>query len=331
MNQETFKALVLRQQERRTSASIEQFTEDALPEGDVLIAVEYSSLNYKDGLAVTGKGKVVLVFPIVPGIDLAGTVLTSESPAYKAGDRVVITGWGLGERHWGGYAQKARVKSEWILPLPDGLDSRRAMAIGTAGFTAMLCVMTLEEAGVAPDGGPVLVTGAGGGVGSVAVAVLANLGYQVTALTGRPEIHDSLRDLGATEIIERGTMEEPARPLETQRWAGAVDTVGGKILARVLAETYYRGSVAACGLAAGFDLPATVMPFILRGVSLRGVESVLCPMPRRKKAWERLARDLPMDTLDRFTRVISLEDVPQAAKEILAGKVHGRIVVALNS
>jgi acrylyl-CoA reductase (NADPH) len=331
MSQDPFKALVLHQMERKTTASIESVSEEDLPEGDVLVAVEYSSLNYKDGLAVTGKGKVVLVFPIVPGVDLAGTVLTSESPAFKPGDRIVVTGWGLGERQWGGYARKARVRSEWILPMPAGLDARRAMAIGTAGFTAMLCVMALEEAGVAPDSGPVLVTGAGGGVGSIAVAILANLGYQVTALTGRPEIHDSLRELGASEIVERSSMEEPPRPLESQRWAGAVDTVGSKILARVLAETYYRGAVAACGLAAGFDLPATVMPFILRGVRLSGVESVLCPMPQRKIAWARLVQDLPMAMLDRLTRVISLEQVPAAAADILAGKVHGRVVIDLNA
>jgi len=331
MSEEVFKALVLRHIERKTLANIERLTEDALPEGDVLVAVEYSSLNYKDGLAVTGKGKVALVFPLVPGIDLAGTVLRSESPAFKPGDRIVVTGWGIGERHWGGYAQKARVQSGWILPMPMGLNARRAMAIGTAGFTAMLCVMALEDAGVAPDSGPVLVTGAGGGVGSIAVAVLANLGYHVTALTGRSEIHGSLRELGALEIIDRTSMEAPPHPLESQRWAGAVDTVGGKILARVLAETYYRGAVAACGLAGGHDLPATVMPFILRGVSLLGVESVLCPMPRRKKAWKRLERDLPMAMLDRLTRVISLEDVPAVAEEILAGKVHGRVVVDLNT
>ena len=331
MSQETFKALVLRQRDRKTDADIEQLDVSALPEGDVLAAVAHSSLNYKDGLAVTGKGKVIRVFPCVPGIDLAGSVLESGSPAYKTGDRIIITGWGLGERHWGGYAQRARVKSEWVQPMPDQLDTRRAMAIGTAGFTAMLCVMTLEEAGVTPDRGPVLVTGAGGGVGSVAVTVLANLGYQVTAATGRPEIHDSLRELGASEIVERATLEEPARPLEAQRWAGAVDTVGGKILARVLAETYYHGCVAACGLAGGADLPATVMPFILRNVSLRGAESVLCPMPRRKEAWTRLVRDLPMETLDRLTTVIPLEGVQRAAGDILAGKVHGRVVVDLNA
>lgn len=327
MSQETFKALVLRQPEKKTIAEIEQLTIDDLPEGDVLIAVEHSSLNYKDGLAVTGKGKIIRVFPCVPGIDLAGTVLESGSPAYAAGDKILITGWGLGERHWGGYSQKARVKSEWVQPLPEQLDTRRAMAIGTAGFTAMLCIMTLEEAGVTPDRGPVLVTGAGGGVGSVAVAVLANLGYQVTAATGRPEIHDSLRELGASEILERSALEEDARPLEAQKWVGAVDTVGGKILARVLAETYYHGCVAACGLAGGAGLPTTVMPFILRNVSLRGAESVLCPMPRRKEAWERLARDLPVETLDRITTMIPLEDVQKAAGDILAGNIHGRVVV----
>ncbi len=331
MTQDTFKALLLRQQEGKTNPVIENLTTEKLPEGDVLVAVEYSSLNYKDGLAVTGKGKIVREFPMVPGIDLAGTVLESHSPDYKPGDRVVVTGWGMGERYWGGYSQRQRLRSQWLVPLPKDLDTRRAMAIGTAGFTAMLCVMTLEQAGLKPGHNkPILVTGAAGGVGSVAVALLANLGYEVSAVTGRSEQNDYLRDLGASEIVTRTEMAVSPHPLETQRWAGAVDTVGGTILARVLAETHYGGTVAACGLAGGVDLPTTVMPFILRGVCLCGVDSVMCSLERRKAAWVRLATDLPDKALDEMTQVVSLEQVPQLAEDILAGQVRGRIVVDLN-
>ena len=332
MTQNTFKALLLRQEEGKTHQDIESLTTERLPDGEVLVAVEYSSLNYKDGLAVTGKGKIVREFPMVPGIDLAGTVLESDSPDYKTGDKVVVTGWGVGERYWGGYSQRQRLRSQWLVPLPENLDTQRAMAIGTAGFTAMLCVMTLEEGGLNSEHKkPILVTGAAGGVGSVAVALLAKLGYNVSAVTGRPEQNDYLRDLGAKEIITRAEMAASPRPLENQRWAGAVDTVGGTILARVLAETHYGGTVAACGLAAGIDLPTTVMPFILRGVRLCGVDSVMCSFERRKTAWHRLETDLPSKTLDEMTKVVSLEQVPQLAEDILAGQVRGRIVVDPNA
>lgn len=331
MTETTFKALVLRQADKQTVARLETLSTADLPDGDVLVAVEYSGLNYKDGLAVTGKGKIVRRFPLVPGIDLAGTVLESASPDYKPGDKVVLTGWGVGERYWGGYSQRQRVRSDWLVPLPSGLDTRQAMAIGTAGFTAMLCVLALEQAGVSPAADkPVLVTGASGGVGSVAVALLAHLGYQVTAVTGRPENQDYLRTLGASGFVGREEMAAPARPLETQRWVGAVDTVGGKILARVLAEIDYGGSVAACGLAGGTELPTTVMPFILRGVALLGVDSVMCPLPRRRQSWARLAQDLPVERLEHITQPATLEQVPRLAEEILAGKVRGRVVIDPN-
>ena len=333
MADNTFKALVLTQENQQTIPAIRQLSIADLPAEDVLVAVEYSSLNYKDGLAVTGKGRIVRQFPMVPGIDLAGTVLESDSPDYQPGDKVVLTGWGVGERYWGGYTQKARLRSQWLIPLPEGLDAQRAMAIGTAGFTAMLCVMALEEANIdrAADY-PVLVTGASGGVGSVAVALLANLGYRVAAVTGRPETQDYLRGLGASVFVTRDEMTTPATsPLETQRWAGAVDTVGSKMLARVLAETAYGGAVAACGLAGGVDLPTTVMPFILRGVRLLGVDSVMCPISRRKQAWARLVRDLPNSALGGIARVASLEEVPQLASDIVAGKVRGRVVVNPNA
>lgn len=331
MTQETFRALVLTEEEGRTQSELRELTLADLPEGDVLVAVEYSSLNYKDGLAVTGKGKIVRTFPFVPGIDLAGTVIESEGTAFRPGERVVLTGWGVGERYWGGYSQRARLRSDWLVRLPKGLDSKHAMAIGTAGFTAMLCVMKLEEDGITPDKGTVVVTGASGGVGSVAVSVLARLGYTVAAVTGRPESADYLRGLGASVIVDRAEMLEKPRPLEKQRWAGAVDTVGGVMLARVLAEMDYGGSVAACGLAGGHDLPATVMPFILRGVSLRGVDSVMCPPARRQEAWNRLVRDLPLETLDEVMQVFPLTEIPSWAERILAGQVRGRAVVDVNA
>lgn len=331
MTDNTFKALVLYQEDSKTVPRIETLNTSTLPAGDVLVAVEYSSLNYKDGLAVTGKGKIVRQFPLVPGIDLAGTVLESVSPAYKPGDKVVLTGWGVGERYWGGYSQLQRVHSEWLVPLPAGLDSKQAMALGTAGFTARLCVLALEQAGMTPAvSKPVLVTGASGGVGSVAVALLARLGYQVTAVSGRPENEQYLRTLGATGFISRATMAAPARPLEAQRWAGAVDTVGGQVLARVLAEIDYGGSVAACGLVGGTELPTTVMPFILRGVNLLGVDSVMCPLPRRRLAWARLVDDLPAEIVGRITHFATLEDVPRLAEDIVAGKVRGRVVIDPN-
>ncbi len=309
---DTFSALILTQDNAgKTIAEVRQLTNDDLPEGDVMVAVDYSSLNYKDGLAITGKGKIVRTWPMVPGIDLAGTVLESDSTDYVAGDQVVLTGWSVGEKYWGGYSQRQRVQSKWLVPLPDGLDSQRAMAIGTAGFTAMLCVMTLEDAGITPDKGTVLVTGASGGVGSVAVAILAKLGYTVAAVSGRPEGEAYLRQLGAAEFISREEMAQPPRPLERQRWAGAIDTVGSTLLARVLAETQYGGCVAACGLAGGADLPTTVLPFILRNVSLRGVDSVMCPVAWRKKAWGRLVQDLPADALGEIGHTVGLEELPE--------------------
>ncbi len=331
MQHEQFKALVLDQDDGDVHASIKELSPDALPAGDVTVAVAYSSLNYKDGLAVTGQGKIVRAYPMVPGIDLAGTVAESRSPDYKPGDEVVLTGWGVGERHWGGYAELARVKSEWLVPLPAGLSLRQAIGLGTAGLTAMLAVLALEENGLRPgtDGErPVIVTGAAGGVGSVAVALLARLGYTVAASTGRPDLRDYLKGLGASQLVERATLAAPSsRPLESEHWASAIDTVGSATLASLLRTTAYGGSVAACGLAGGSDLPTTVLPFILRGVNLLGIDSVLCPPERRRAAWERLARDLPAGALERITQVAPLADVPRLAGEILQGRVRGRVVV----
>ena len=326
-----FKALLLTEDGGRTVSQIRELSNADLPEGDVLLAVEYSSLNYKDGLAITGKGKIVRQWPLVPGIDLAGRVLESSSPDYAPGDPVVLTGWGVGEKYWGGYSQRQRVQSQWLVPLPSGLDTRQAMAIGTAGFTAMLCVMTLEEAGVTPDKGTVVVTGASGGVGSIAVAILAGLGYTVAAVSGKADAEAYLRDLGASEILSRDEMARPPRALEGQRWAGAIDTVGGSMLARVLAETAYGGCVAACGLAGGTDLPTTVMPFILRNVSLRGVDSVSCPSARRREAWQRLVSDLPAAALGEIGQVASLEQLPELAEKITSGQIRGRVIVDPNA
>ena len=330
-NGETFSALILREtDDGRYKPAFEQLDVTDLQEGDVLVAVEYSSLNYKDGLAVTGKGKIARRLPLIPGIDLAGTVLESSSAEFSPGDPVLLTGYGVGEKHYGGYAQRARVWSEWLVPMPQSLDSRRAMAIGTAGFTAMLCVMALEEGGVTPDRGPVLVTGAAGGVGSIAVSLLAALGYEVVAVTGRPETHEFLSYLGAARFVDRETMSASARPLESQLWAGAVDAVGSTTLARVLAETSRDGTVAACGLAGGIDLPATVMPFILRGVRLQGIDSVQTPMSRRREAWARLGRDLSLEKLDQLTSEVPLSAIVEHAGNILAGRVRGRTVVNVN-
>ncbi len=332
MNNNRFSALMLTEVEGKTEANIEQLAEGDLPEGDVLLETDYSSLNYKDALAVTGKGKIVRNWPMVPGIDIAGTVLASDSGDYQPGDKVVLTGWSVGERYWGGYSQRQRVRSQWLVPMPEGLDARRAMTIGTAGFTAMLCVMALEEAGITPDRGTVLVTGASGGVGSVSLAILNRLGYKVAALTHNPDKHDFVRDLGASEIVDGPEWSEKARPLEKQRWAGAIDAVGSGVLARVLAEVDYEGAVAACGLAGGADLPTTVMPFILRGVRLQGIDSVMCPLERRKQAWQRLVTDLPMAALDKIgSREVSLAEVPQAAADLLAGKITGRVLVNLKA
>ena len=328
---DTFKALVLTEEDGKTVSTIRSLSNDDLPEGDVLLAVEYSSLNYKDGLAITGKGKIVRQWPLVPGIDLAGTVMESSSPDYAKGDKVVLTGWSVGEKYWGGYSQRQRVQSKWLVPLPAGLDSRQAMAIGTAGFTAMLCVMALEEAGITPDRGTIVVTGASGGVGSIAVAILAKLGYTVAAVSGKADAGDFLRGLGAAEILSRDEMSQPPRPLEKARWAGAVDTVGSSMLARVLAETDYGGCVAACGLAGGFDLPTTVMPFILRNVRLQGVDSVMCPVDRRRVAWQRLVDDLPARALGEIGQVASLGQLPELAEKITNGAVRGRIIVDPNA
>ncbi|NJN46660.1 MAG: oxidoreductase [Candidatus Competibacteraceae bacterium] len=332
MRDNTFKALMLNKDNDRTVANILALSETDLPEGDVLVAVEYSSLNYKDGLAVTGKGKIIRTFPLVPGIDLAGTVLESAAPDYAIGDKVVLTGWSVGERYWGGYTQRARLQSRWLTPLPDGLNTWQAMALGTAGFTAMLCVLALESGGLTPAvTKPVLVTGASGGVGSIAVALLAKLGYTVAAVTGRPESRSYLSELGARECVEREAMAAASRPLENQRWAAVVDTVGNTVLARALAEVDYGGTVAACGLAGGADLPTSVMPFILRGVNLLGVDSVMCPSSKRRLAWNRLAQDLPADALVRIAaQTVGLEDVPALAGDIIAGKVRGRVVVDPN-
>jgi acrylyl-CoA reductase (NADPH) len=310
-------------------ASLEELTESDLPAGDVTVDVAWSSLNYKDGLAVTGKGKIARTFPMVCGIDLAGVVADTESPDWHVGDEVVVTGWGLSETHPGGYTTRQRVRAEWLVRAPDGMSLRQTMAVGTAGLTAMLCVLALEDQGLGPGGDrPVLVTGAGGGVGSVAVAVLSHLGHQVAASTGRPEIAEYLRSLGAAEIVDRAELAvEPGRPLEKERWAAAVDTVGSTTLATAIRQTAYRGSVAACGLAGGSDLPVTVLPFILRGVNLLGVDSVQCPGSLRARAWARLASDLPSDLLDAMTTVEPLGAVPRVAEEILAGRTRGRVVV----
>jgi len=326
-----FDALVLTQHADGTvQAAIQQLTPADLPAGDVLVQVSYSGLNYKDGLAVTNTGKIVRSFPMVPGIDFAGTVIESQSPTYAVGDAVVLTGWGVGERHWGGYAGMARVSADWLVPLPAGLTPKQAMGIGTAGFTAMLSVLALEEHGVTPDAGEVVVTGAAGGVGSIAVALLAQLGYRVVASTGRTEQHAYLHELGAAECIGREVLAAPSkRPLESSRWAGAVDTVGGDTLAGVLRTMNAGGSVAACGLAGGSHLNTTVMPFILRGVNLLGIESVNCPLPRRRLAWERLVRDLPLAKLEAMIETARLADVPRLAAAIVAGQVRGRVVIEL--
>lgn len=325
----TFKALVVESSEPYT-ARIRPVSPDELSPGDVRVQVAYSSLNYKDGLAITGAGKVIRSFPLAPGIDFAGTVLESASPEYQPGDLVVLTGWGVGERHWGGLSQQVRVKSEWLVPLPKGLSLQQTMSIGTAGFTAMLCVMALEEHHL-DKARETLVTGAAGGVGSVAVAILAQLGYKVVAATGRSQESAYLKSLGASEILDRAVLAGPAKPLETERFGGAVDTVGGGVLAGVLPRVAYNGSVAACGNAGGIKLETTVFPFILRGVNLLGVESVMCPKPRRVRAWERLAQDLPLEHLNHMTQVVPLESVPALAQKILEGQVRGRVVVDLNA
>ncbi|ETR76630.1 alcohol dehydrogenase [Afipia sp. P52-10] len=325
----TFKALRIDKAEKGTTAQIAQFDEADLMDGDVTVRVEWSTLNYKDGLALTGKAPVVRRFPMIAGIDFAGTVEQSSHPDWKAGDKVVCNGWGMGETHLGAYAEKARVKGDWLVRLPDGMTAREAMAIGTAGYTAMLSVMALETHGLTPKSGPVVVTGAAGGVGSVATAVLGKLGYHVIASTGRAAEADYLKHLGAAEIIERAELSGAAKPLGKERWAGGVDSVGSNTLANLLSMTKYGGAIAACGLAAGMDLPSSVAPFILRGVCLLGIDSVMCPIEKRRAAWSRLARDLDKSKLTEITSEISLDQVAGAGAKILAGQVRGRIVVKI--
>jgi acrylyl-CoA reductase (NADPH) len=325
----TFKAIVIEKAESGQKVGLSDFDEANLMDGDVTVAVEWSTLNYKDGLAITGKAPVVRRFPMIPGIDLAGTVESSSHPDWKAGDAVILNGWGCGETHLGGYGAKARLKGNWLVRLPAGMSTRDAMAIGTAGYTAMLAVMALERHGLTPTSGPVIVTGAAGGVGSVAVAILSRRGFQVTASTGRPEEADYLKKLGASEIIERKELAGPAKPLAKERWAGGIDTVGSTTLANVLAMTRYGGAVAACGLAGGMDLPSSVAPFILRGVSLLGIDSVMCPIAQRQIAWQRLGSDLDRGKLADITTEIGLAEVIEAARNIVEGRVRGRIVVKI--
>lgn len=328
--EQTFKALLLTEHDGAVQMAIRDLHTRDLPEGNVLVQVAYSSLNYKDGLAVNGKARVVRTYPMVPGVDLAGTVVESTSPQYQPGDKVIGTGWEMGERHWGGYTQYERVDAGRLVPLPEGMSLQEAMGIGTAGFTAMLAVMALERHGLQPDGREIVVTGATGGVGSIAVAILAHLGYNTVASTGSSEASAYLKDLGASEIIGRDVLAAPSsKPLERERWAGAVDAVGGETLAGLLRATARDGAIAACGNAGGVGLNTTVLPFILRGVALLGIDSNLCPFDRRKEAWESLASVLPREILDRMMQVVPLEDVPKVSKEILQGKTQGRIVVDL--
>jgi acrylyl-CoA reductase (NADPH) len=325
---ETFKAiLITRDEEKNQSVTVTDLTDNELMEGDVTVAVEATTVNYKDGLAITGKAPVIRRFPLIPGIDFAGTVIASSNPEWKEGDKVVLNGWGVGETHHGGYAQRARVKGDWLVPLPEGMNVHEAMAIGTAGFTAMLCVMALERHEITPSRGPLVVTGAAGGVGSVAVSILSKLGYHVIASTGRMSESEYLKELGAAEIIGREELSAPARPLGKERWAGGVDAVGSHTLANVLSMTSYGGAVAACGLAQGMDLPASVAPFILRGVSLLGVDSVMAPRPLRLEAWRRLASDLDRAKLAQISSTIGFDGLLDAARSIIDGRIRGRVVV----
>ena len=326
----TYQALLIEKDDAGHRCTLQTLQDGALPEGDVTVAVDYSTINYKDGLAITGKSPVVRRFPLTPGIDLAGTVTESSHPLFKAGDAVVLNGWGVGEGHSGGLAQKARLKGDWLIHRPAAFSARQAMAIGTAGYTAMLCVMALEKHGVTPAQGEVLVTGAGGGVGSVAIALLARLGYRVVASTGRLQEADYLHALGAAEVIDRATLSAPGKPLAKERWAGVIDTVGSHTLANACASTKYGGTVAACGLAQGMDLPASVAPFILRGVTLAGIDSVMAPRAVREAAWARLARDLDVAKLDAMTHEVGLADAISLGAQILAGQVRGRVVVDVN-
>ena len=325
-----FKGILINKDESGYRAVLQDIDEALLPEGDVTVRVEWSTLNYKDGLALTGKSPVVRRFPMVPGIDFAGTVTASRHPSWQVGDKVVLNGWGVGETHWGGLAQMARVHGDWLVPLPKAFRARQAMAIGTAGYTAMLCVLALERHGIKPGDGDVLVTGANGGVGSVAIALLSRLGYQVVASTGRTAEEAHLKALGASAIIDRNELSAPGKPLAKERWAGVVDTVGSHTLANACASTRYRGAVAACGLAQGMDFPSSVAPFILRGVTLYGIDSVMAPLPVREEAWGRLGRDLEIAKLDEITREIALGEAIAVGAELLEGKVRGRVVVDVN-
>lgn len=329
---DSFKAIqISRDEEKKQSVDVVELTKDDLMEGDVTVEVAATTVNYKDGLAITGKSPVVRHWPMVPGIDLAGTVVDSGSDRFKAGDKVVLNGFGVGEVHWGGYAKYARLNSDWLIPLPDGISEKQAMAVGTAGYTAMLCVLALEKHGLTPDAGPILVTGANGGVGSVAISILSKLGFEVIASTGRPDEADFLKSLGASDIIDRAELSEAGRPLGKERWAGAVDAVGSHTLANVLAQTQYGGGVAACGLAQGFDLPVTVMPFILRGICLYGVDSVMASREKRLEAWSRIGTDLDMAKLEALSTEIGFNDIIQTATDIVDGKVRGRVVVDMNA
>jgi len=327
-----FNALVVEKTEDGTHAEVRSVSYDDLPAGDVTVSVDYSTVNYKDGLCIGPGGGLVRTYPHVPGIDFSGTVETSDDPRYDVGDAVILTGWRVGEARWGGYAQKARVKADYLVPLPDGLTTRQAMAVGTAGFTSMLAIMALEDHGLKPGQGPVLVTGAAGGVGSVATAILANLGYEVAAVTGRPETGNYLKELGAETIVDRSELNETTkRPLEAEIWAGCVDAVGGAMLARVLGQIKYGGSVAAVGLAGGSSLPTTVIPFLLRGVNLLGIDSVMQPYENRKRAWNRIATDLPLAKLEAMVSSATLSDLPALGRDILKGNVKGRVVVNVNA
>ena len=325
-----FKGILITKDESGYQVGLQQIDAAVLPEADVTVGVEWSTLNYKDGLALTGKSPVVRRFPMVPGIDFAGTVIDSTNPAWKAGDRVVLNGWGVGETHCGGLAEQARVKGEWLVPLPANFTARQAMAIGTAGYTAMLCVLALEKHGIKPEDGEILVTGANGGVGSVAIALLSRLGYQVVASTGRTAEAEHLKTLGASDIIDRNELAAPGKPIGKERWAGVIDTVGSHTLANACATTKYRGAVAACGLAGGMDFPATVAPFILRGVTLYGIDSVMAPLAVRQEAWARLGRDLDIAKLDAITTEIGLSEAIETGAKLLDGKVRGRIVVDIS-
>ena len=328
---DSFRALMVTKTDDGQSAEIKDITDADLMEGDVTVAVSHSTVNYKDGLAITGTAPILRASPMIPGIDFAGEVISSDHADWKAGDKVVLNGYGVGEGHSGGYAQRARVKGDWLVKLPDAFSTAAAMAIGTAGYTAMLCVLALEKHGVGPKDGDILVTGANGGVGSVAIALLAKLGYRPVASTGRPEEADYLKALGAVDVIDRKEFSEPGRPIGKERWAGAVDAVGSTTLANVIAQTSYGGTVAACGLAGGADLPSSVYPFILRGVTLCGIDSVMAPRGIREEAWSRLARDLDLDKLNSMTNTIGLDGVIGAASDIIAGKVRGRLIVDVNA